>query len=155
MSIFEYTVDGYGEVREWQNTGKGDERIKNIAENIEFYIQKSEPYQGTIYRGIAVRANDLDSLKIGQAVDMKGTSSWSSDKYVAKDFADNRDGEKKIVFVTNSPEKSASIKHLSDYEEESEVVVSKDVSFLVKDIKKQTRLGGDDIYYITLEEKSK
>lgn len=154
-SIFEYTVDYYVDVREYQSEGTGDARIKNISENIEFYIQRAEPYKGTIYRGMAVGSSYFDSLKIGKHVNMKGTSSWSSDEYVAKDFAYNRDGEKKIIFVTNSPEKSASIKHLSDYEEESEVLVSKDVSFIVKDIKKKKRLYGDDIYYITLEEKEK
>lgn len=114
-------IDGYIEkgphMRVWQaggiQTELSTDEAKTMSEQVENYIDKATKWgEGTLYRGIAVDKQTFEQLisdaDNGAYVDMKGTSSWTSDKSVAAEFAD-KPGSYSVTFETNGTQKGASI----------------------------------------------
>lgn len=155
-------ADGYAyEMRHWQQTGKtGGEltpdEAKAMEANAEKFIKDSPKWGGgEIYRGISLNESDthklLDKINAGEPVDMKGTSSWSSDRDTADDFSQMTamGDDIPIIFKAPGTKKGTSIDHISEFSQ-SEVLVSKDARWDVKKIE-----GGinDGYLEITLEER--
>ena len=152
-------TDGYAtDMRIWQQGGKQwdmqeltPKDAQRMSEQIEKYIDKSPKWDGgEIYRGIGVDEDTahrmLDDIAFsGKPFDMKGTSSWSSDKSVADDFANWNGADVTIVFKAPGTKKGTSIDHISDFSQ-SEVLVSKDARWDVKRIN-----GSIDDGYLEIE----
>jgi SPP1 gp7 family putative phage head morphogenesis protein len=149
-AVNKYTNGYDSAIRTYQATGKvvksGADKYSDLLEK---YIYDSPKFDSEIYRGVRFSSSDdIAKFKLGQSIDMKGLSSWSSDYSISKDFAINPTGvemeidEKLAFYKTNNPvifklrktNSGASIKHLSHYAEENEVVVSKDAKFKIVDI---------------------
>ena len=133
-----------GRLSDYPNYTEDDiAKTKKQAEAIENYINDAPPYSGTLYRGIGVDANHF---KVGDQVDMQGTSSWSSSKDMAEDFALGEGGGRKSVVLVSTKKisKAASIESIVQTGED-EVLVSKDVKYVVKKI---TSSGGIDYVYV-------
>lgn len=139
-------ADGYAyEMRHWQQTGKtgGEmtpEEAKAMEANVEKFIKDSPKWGGDeIYRGISLKPDDthklLDKINSGEPLDMKGTSSWSSDRETADDFGQMTamDDDVTIIFKAPGTKKGTSIDHISEFSQ-SEVLVSKDARWDVKTI---------------------
>lgn len=156
-------ADGYAyEMRHWQQTGKTGagmtpEEASVMDDNVEKFIKASPTWSGgEIYRGISLSPEDtqklLSQINSGKPVDMKGTSSWSSDREIADDFAQMAamNDDVAIIFRAPGTKKGTSIDHISDFSQ-SEVLVSKDARWDVKRIE-----GGIDDGYleIYMEERS-
>ena len=77
----------------------------------------------------------MDQIYAGDPVDMKGTSSWSSDRETADDFGQMTamDDDVTIIFKAPGTKKGTSIDHISEFSQ-SEVLVSKDARWDVKTI---------------------
>lgn len=107
----------------YNNDTKSEYYEKAVA--VEDFIENSPKWAGgTVYRGIGVPEDfDVSQYKKGAVIDMMGMSSWSSSKSVADNFAV---GEKEVVFVNNSKKSKngTSVKRLSDYKGEEEVLFS-------------------------------
>lgn len=152
-------TDGYAtDMRIWQQGGKQwdmqeltPKDAQRMSEQIEKFIDKSPKWDGgEIYRGIGVDEDTahrmLDDIAFsGKPFDMKGTSSWSSDKSVADDFANWNGADVTIVFKAPGTKKGTSIDHISDFSQ-SEVLVSKDARWDVKRIN-----GSIDDGYLEIE----
>jgi SPP1 gp7 family putative phage head morphogenesis protein len=126
----------------------GVEDISSFTEKgniIEKYITKAPKYTKEIYRGIDLnldRSKVEEIFKVGDIVDMKGTSSWSTKFETVKQFGP-------IRFISEDTPLSTAIGHLSIHPTESEVIVSKTVKFKIIKIERTTGyLGsfGTNIY---------
>lgn len=155
-------ADGYAyEMRHWQQTGETGaemtpEEAKAMEANVEKFIKDSPKWGGgEIYRGISLKPEDthklLDQINSGEPVDMKGTSSWSSDKETADDFGQMTamDDDVTIIFKAPGTKKGTSIDHISEFSQ-SEVLVSKDARW---DVKKINGSVEDGYMEIELEER--
>jgi hypothetical protein len=155
-------ADGYAyEMRHWQQTGETGagmtpEEAKAMEANVEKFIKDSPKWGGgEIYRGISLKPEDthklLDQINSGEPLDMKGTSSWSSDKETADDFGQMTamDDDVTIIFKAPGTKKGTSIDHISEFSQ-SEVLVSKDARW---DVKKINGSVEDGYMEIELEER--
>jgi len=155
-------ADGYAyEMRHWQQTGETGagmtpDEAKEMDAQVEKFIKESPKWGGgEIYRGISLSEADthklLDQINAGEPVDMKGTSSWSSDRDIADDFGQMTamGDDVTIIFKAPGTKKGTSIDHISEFSQ-SEVLVSKDARWDVNKIE-----GGinDGYLEITLEER--
>lgn len=107
----------------YNNDTKSEYYEKAVA--VEDFIENSLKWAGgTVYRGIAVPEDfDVSQYKKGAVIDMRGMSSWTSSQRVADNFAT---GNKRVIFI-NEGKKSkngTSVKRLSDYKTEEEVLFS-------------------------------
>lgn len=106
---------------------------KKVGDDLESFIEKSPKWGPvTIYRGCHVDKKTADEIikkaKAGEPLDQQGTASWSSDRSVSESFAHwNFSGsDTSILFVLKGGTmKGTSVKHLSEYQTEDEVLVSK------------------------------
>lgn len=107
----------------YNNDTKSEYYEKAVA--VEDFIKNSPKWAGgTVYRGIHVPEDfDVSQYKKGAVIDMMGMSSWSSSPHVAADFAV---GAKKVIFVndSNKSKNGTSVKRLSHYKNEQEVLFS-------------------------------
>jgi len=132
-AISSFTGTGYKDIRRLQinstieySTDKGDIEYGKLLEE---YIDKAPKFNEPIYRGISNKAA-TEKMRAGDVVDMKGTSSWSSDENIVGRFG-------LTIFRTKNPGKATSISHLSG-EREKEVLVSKQQRWRVVDISRET-----------------
>ena len=109
-------------------------KYANEGKRIESYIKDSPKWDGsgTLYRGIKVdkktAADIIKKAQAGEPIDQKGTASWSSERSTAEGFAHwglSGSTTEHIVFVmSGGTMKGTSIKHLSQFSSENEVLVS-------------------------------
>ena len=93
---------------------------KRMAKNMDEFIENSPKFKGEVHRGMRVSQADIASFTEGATIDMKGMSSWTSDKKIATEFAKGDEGHAVIMHVTNKT--GASITHLSSLPYQREVV---------------------------------
>lgn len=147
-----FTIGDYFDIRKIQcgkdpgyMSAKELETFKKKGEAIEEYIDANGPYKGKIYRGM--NTDDDLGLKTGQVLDMRGTSSWTTDKKQGYDWAGQHSNgdkgeyniksgkERAYVFEMKAPKKSTYIDDISENQGEKEVIVSKTVQFKITGIK--------------------
>ena len=111
-----------------------DRFYKAKADYLEAYVQNAPQWDGgTLYRGVS-RSETLrhyEGLKVGDVIDMGGTSSWSSTRLMAETF---QSGKGALMFVTDDPGKAVSVSYFSNHPEEDEVLSSKANRYIVESI---------------------
>ena len=132
-AIAEYTKDignGYKNIR----NGKKPDKTKSI----ETLINKSPKWdsKGEVYRGMLLPEKTIKNFKIGNIIDMKGMSSWTSKRNIAELFAEEGYGDdgKSIIFKMVKADSGISISHLSSVDEK-EILVSGKTKFKINKIK--------------------
>lgn len=137
-AIENYSTSGYQTIRRIQTATK-EEFIKEFpkwaddyddilkqASEIEKYIEASPKFNEPLYRGIDIWKSSSQSLTPdefvdlfvpGKTIDMRGISSWSSTEVKASKFG-------RCIFIQKKPVSGASIRHLSLYQKENEVLHS-------------------------------
>ena len=141
-AIYRFTNHNYDEIRVAQGgtsyparkefmTDSEMAKWKEAGDYIEKYIEKAPKFEGEIYRGIRGESviDIMDKIKPNDIIDMKGTSSWSSEKKVAETRENGG-----ITFYCKDVIKSTGVDHLSSMQGEKEVFVSKEARFRVKNI---------------------
>jgi len=149
-AITDFTGIDYTEIRQvGSGTYKGDnkeeeDRLVNHAKNLEALIKKLPKWKsGAIYRGIRIEPSNLQSLrdshKSGDSIDMLGVSSWSSSEKVALSFgskgpkAYGHHGSVMLILEKGSMH-GASIRSISEFKEEEEVLMSAGSRFKISRI---------------------
>jgi hypothetical protein len=134
-AVFSYTKIDYSAIRRAQQEG----RYSQQAQDIENYIKDGNPYKGSVYRGLSFRtpeekASFLKGLEGGQ---MKSTSmdSWSSNIKIAQEFGENAGLPQSVILGVKQNKSGVSIKGLSSLPREDEVLVGKNKSYKVVEIK--------------------
>lgn len=124
------------------------------GEALELLIQRSPKWAGgELHRGVNVskeRAEEiLRKVESGEELDMGGTSSWTSNKIVANEYAGiGSKGKVEIVYHTNAGEttKGTSIRHMSQVKSEDEVLMSKNARYNGTKIEEDKATGKIHIY---------
>lgn len=158
-SVMAYTDAGsdiYSEVRRYQRQEPlqfmSEEDVSKLSNDIEEYIKNAPRWNGgTTYRGVTVSDDELTKYQKGYRVTMGGTSSWTGTKQIAIDFSSrNASSERpnEIIYHCETQNKGTGIKHMSVFQEEDEILCSKDSIYIVD------RVERDDnyIYYVYLKE---
>ena len=121
------------------------ESITKKAIDLEEFIAKSPRWMGReTYRGISLSPKEIAytraELKKGSYT-MLGAASWSTAEHTAKSFAGRHIGDtsssfgdkktKKVVFIAKDHTKATSIRHLSEFPGENEVLASKQCKYKI------------------------
>jgi len=137
-----YTRNGYKDIRQAQlaelNEGKPieDADLKEKIDLIEEYIASVPLYPKDVplYRGFGSR--NIENLQAfenayvnGELITMSGISSWTSEKAIAFDFLTGK--EHVAVFELVSNKTGVSIKHLSVFPEEAEVLFGTNATYRI------------------------
>jgi SPP1 gp7 family putative phage head morphogenesis protein len=107
------------------------------ADAIQKYIDASPKAEGTIYRGMAIPQEMLDSLQPGTEFNENqyAISSWSTSENVGQRYASNsknKYGGERVVFEYSNPMHGTPIAHLSPVPIEQEVLVNnKEVKYRI------------------------
>lgn len=106
----------------------------------------------TTYRGMSLSKEIVEQLKslIGanETIDMRGTSSWSTDFSVGVRFAEKfigKDNPRKVLLICDGQQYGTSIKHLAKYPKECEVLCSKNGRWKIRDYNK---VNGLDVFKV-------
>lgn len=118
--------------------GHTTEEINKKAQDLETFIAKSPQWKGGMtYRGMSLSQLELDDLRAqltAGTFNNLGSASWSTTESVSRGFASSHLGEKspkfgdtktfRVVLHTTKHKKATSIKHLSNFPGEDEVLAS-------------------------------
>nr|DAL75644.1 MAG TPA: minor capsid protein [Caudoviricetes sp.] len=130
--------------------GHDIKEVKERAEDLEKFLHAAPQWDGgTTYRGIAVDPTTLSRFKRrakdGKAIDMLGSSSWSTERSTSMEFAlDNAeviDDASMCLFRCEGKQKGTTIRHLSAYEGEEEVLCSQDARWRIKSATRIAKKG--------------
>lgn len=149
-AVHEWSDGSFIEIREVQRGLGGNAVVTERAALLEEYIAKAPKWGGgTTYRGV----NSTTLPQVGDVIDMRGSSSWSSSLGEAQYFSyvstdGNNWGKLPLIFQSKTQRHGTSIRHLAEYSSEDEVLVSKNARYRVTGMSK----GSDGRYYIDLKE---
>ena len=138
----------YKKIRDLENNS---EEVTALRKDLESYIEMAPKYNDQTYRGLSFEdktefARYLDSISGGSEIDMRGISSWATEKNVAIDFASQK--EYKVVFI-NESHNGVDVSKLSAWKGENEVICSGNDKFIVKSTSEN-----DGIYYVKVSYKN-
>lgn len=140
-AIKEYTDEGYRDIRraqlaELRGEPIEDARLKEKIDLIEEYIASAPLYPEDIplYRGFGSRSIESlqafeDAYVNGVPITMSGISSWTSRESTAHKFITNKEHVALFELVSNKT--GVSIKHLSTFPGENEVLFSTNATFRI------------------------
>lgn len=140
-AVRDFSVADYDDIRKYAHDGPPPSHHKNDAENLEQFIAASPKWEdGPLYRGMNVKPEIANSIlaeaKKGKLIDQRGPSSWSSKRSVADSFADkDHPDDVSIVFITSGRQNGTSIKNVSRFPLEAEVLMSNDARWQPTDVK--------------------
>lgn len=131
------------------------EEIKKRAENLEEYILRSPKWAGgKTYRGLCMSKKEADKLmerlSSKDGADMLGTSSWSTKRHNSEGFANDKLGDydyngdvkdTAVMLTSKSQKRAASIKYISEFTNENEVISSKENRYRIVSISKRHEHG--------------
>ena len=128
-AIHSFSNEDYAQIRKSQEKGKDNKK----AQYIEDYLRDGTPYNGQIYRGLTFdtpedKASFMKGLESGQMTS-KSMSSWSSDLKIAGEFGGD------VVVGVRKNKSGVSIQGLSGVQREAEVLVGKNKTYKVLQIK--------------------
>jgi hypothetical protein len=135
-AVKEWTEDA-SYIRESQKAGE----YSLVADRITDYVKSSTPFKGEIYRGISLESTeealewakgDKDGILDNQNAHASWTSNWDKAREFAVDNAFDETSQPIIIKTINKS--GASIKNLSTFDTEDEVVVIKDTRHRVKKV---------------------
>jgi hypothetical protein len=119
---------------------KADYSIANKLMTRISSLKRISPYLGSIFRGMRLDENVVNSLAPGIEFNNWPISSWTIKKQVALRYSQQGDENKKsVVLVINKCNYGCKIDKISDYEEEAEYVLGKKL-IIKKIIKKITHI---------------
>lgn len=152
-SVTSFTDMLFTEIRRYQRGETVSTDVRKISESIEEYIKAAPRWNGgTTYRGCLVSDAELSLYKPGYIINsMGGTSSWSNIKEIAIGFAKSKpmyERPNPVLFHCDTQSKGTGIKHLSIFEEESEVLCSKESKYIVQ----RVEVDDENITHVYLKE---
>lgn len=139
----QFTTSDYENIRKYQQAGPPPDR-KQVSAEIESFISKSPKWDGgEVYRGLGVDKATAEKIvadaKAGKTIGMRGTSSWTSTYMIADSFAESNGAEVSIIFKSSGKQNGTSVRYLSKYPIEDEVLMSKDAKW--KPVKVEKLIG--------------
>lgn len=147
-----YSGSSYASIRMAQtNPDNAMDLYIEAGKNIEKYIKLAPKWNdGQLFRGINLPKDVIEQLNLDSEIDMIGVSSWSSLETKAITFSKKGDNSR-VIFNLPQTKNGVSITHLSQFDSEKEVIISKDAKFIIKKIEKKD-INGDKYTFIDVEE---
>lgn len=137
-AIWKWTNGAYYNIRAVQQGKKDDAKYKKYGDDIEKFIDRAAKWGGgTTYRGIDIKD---PNYAIGEKINMKGTSSWSTHENIAKSFSSGN-----VVFVSPTQSRGTSTNFSHQHHLEHEVTVSKKASYVIE---RKENKNGFTYYYL-------
>ena len=143
-AVRSYLGNYYTEIRNCQkgrpqNAIQADlDRYKQLGEDLEQFIAQSPKWGGgTTYRGFHTSPERYEKLLAdmasGKELDMGGTSSWSTNRSKAEQFSSSGAGidDWLVVLECKGPNRGTSIRAVSRYTDEDEVLVSRQARYKI------------------------
>ena len=132
-----------------------------IANHVIYTIstmRNIKPDINSIYRGLILPYEVFENLKEGDVFNSRGPSSWSTNRLLAEDFADEAYGggsaarkmtkPSAVLFALTNPEYGNDISVLSQYTAEREFLLGKSVRVIKKDYFARYSGTGDKPLYV-------
>lgn len=148
-SVVDYTGSGYSSIRKAAREGKSDARLTGVE---DFLRNAPQWVGGETRRGIELHDKAVIArIKVGEVFDVNGggPASWSTDHGTARSFASNTKGQS-FVFISKKQKRATSVKGISQFSHESEVLVSKETQYRILSVKKGAHKG-DNRTYVEVE----
>lgn len=124
--------------------------VAKKARNCESLIDASPKWDGgELMRGFKyLDADTFNALTtVGAKVDLnRGTASWSTDEEIARSFANGAKSPGSFIAHCSSPRRGTSIRNLSHYDYEEEVLCSSHEAFICTGVRKDSQ-GRTHAYY--------
>lgn len=99
---------------------------------------------------LSLPSSVVKGLTVGGTFDVNlGTASWSTQESTARSFSKSGSGSRHVVFVSQTQSKGTSIKHISYFAKENEVLVSKNAKYTITNI--STKSGSPYTYVYVKE----
>lgn len=143
-SVNNYSGSMYKQIRDQNNKSQN---VVELRENIEEFIKISPKYEKETYRGLSFSDDEsyndfIKSLDKGAKIEMNGISSWTSSKKVAEEFANQ--SKHKVMLVNRTVKEGVSIKNISKWKGEEEVLFGSSTDFKYVD----KYMGDNGMVYI-------
>lgn len=143
-ALEKYSGPFYKEIRDCQKGREMNVRASTLdtykrwGEDLEQFIAQSPKWGGgTTYRGFSTSPERYEKLLAdmasGKELDMGGTSSWSTRRSKAEQFSGSGAGldDWQVVIECKGPNRGTSIRAVSAYTEEDEVLVSRQARYKI------------------------
>lgn len=88
------------------------------------YVDSGSYNYGDIYRGVNIKDEILEQMKVGAVIDQIGTSSWTADRGVANDFSGYNDYNRVVFVLEGGTSHGRDTMGMSERPSEWEVTVS-------------------------------
>ena len=162
--IRQYTGGGYSSIRAYESGGdiaskssgasEENTKLKGLVDSINNYIKKAPPYKGEIFRGLGFKTEtELENFFSGLDRDsgylLEAMSSFTTNRKVLEDYATESAQPYTVALSVLDNKSGVSIRAISTFYEEEEILTPKGALYKVKKIDKKE---GTNNYYITLEE---
>ena len=156
MAFTDAGSDIYSEIRRYQRKEPQqfleEAEAKKLSDDIETYIKKAPRWNGgETFRGSTVSDAELATYKPGQPFTAGGTSSWSGTQRIAKSFAERNATPERpnpVIYHCDTQGKGTGIRHISVYENEDEVLCSKESKWEIV----RTEIDADFITHVYVKE---
>lgn len=156
-AVQDFTGSAYSGIRRAQRGEKASDipelqkKYDSEAKRIEGYIERAPKWGGGVtYRGMSLPSSVVKGLTVGGTFDVNlGTASWSTQESTARSFSKSGSGSRHVVFVSQTQSKGTSIKHISHFAKENEVLVSKNAKYAITNI--STKSGSPYTYVYVKE----
>lgn len=157
-SVIAFSCGSDSEIRRAQLNADYESDYFQHARNCEEFIKRAPKFgdSAALYRGIHISKElaqiYIAKIKNGGMIDQLGVASWSTSKRTAEDFAKwkSKPGEVNVVFRINGTKMGTSIKSISTYSGEDEVLVSGEQTIIPVsyEFSKKDFFSGEQFLYI-------
>lgn len=157
-SVIAFSSGSDSEIRKAQLTADYESDYFQHARNCEEFIKRAPKFgdSAALYRGVHISKElaqkYIEKIRNGGMIDQLGLSSWSTSKKTAEDFAKwkSKPGEVKVVFRISGTKMGTSIKCISTYTGEDEVLVSGEQTIIPVsyELSKKDFFSGEQFLYI-------
>lgn len=129
MSVEYWSDGGYDAIR--------SNKLQKDSENLEKMIFAMPKYNGKVFRGVRLDKSLLKDFSPGSVIDMRGLSSWSSNPEKAVNFSGSGISKISVVFQLEHVKNGCSIRYMSNWPSEDEVLMSGKSKFMIESVEKK------------------
>ena len=156
-----FTDGSYNSIREagFKGSPPASRQAKIWADDVDKMIDEGAKFEGQVYRGIGVPAGTAKQIAEraaqGHLISQMGAASFSTSEDTAKSFGKNNankyaDGEI-VLFRSNGVQNGTSVKCISEFPGENEVLMSSKASWKPSGKVERTTINGKNAYIIECE----
>lgn len=129
-----WSEKGYAEIRAFQKTGRGRAIIKQTSKTLEDALAKSAPYDGKVYRGLALKKDVYEELIKVSEFKWSAMSSTSMNEAHAASFLKETP---RGVILRIQQSSGVNISAASAHASEAEVILARNITYKVTGVHRE------------------